>query len=39
MVANRHLPYEASLAAHFARVQTLTAQRGFKVFEADGVRA
>ena len=36
MVANRHLPYEATLAARFSRVQTLTIQNGFKVFEASG---
>lgn len=38
MVANRHLPYEAALSARFSRVQTLTMQQGFKVFEASGVR-
>ena len=36
MVANRHLPYEATLAARFSRVQTLAVQNGFKVFEASG---
>lgn len=39
MVANRHLPYEATLAARFSRVQTLTIQDGFKVFEASGAQA
>lgn len=34
MVANRHLPYEATLAALFARVCTVTVENGFKVIEA-----
>ncbi|NUO72067.1 MAG: class I SAM-dependent methyltransferase [Frateuria sp.] len=34
MVANRHLPYEATLAAHFAQVRTVATQDGFKVIEA-----
>lgn len=34
MVANRHLPYEATLAAHFAQVRTVATQEGFKVIEA-----
>jgi 16S rRNA (guanine1207-N2)-methyltransferase len=34
MVANRHLPYEAELAAHFAQVRTVAQQDGFKVVEA-----
>jgi len=34
MVANRHLPYEASLASHFAQHRLLATQDGFKVFEA-----
>ena len=38
LVANRHLPYEATLAAHFARVGTLAVQDGFKVILAEGVR-
>jgi 16S rRNA (guanine1207-N2)-methyltransferase len=38
MVANRHLPYEAALAARFSRVRTLAMQQGFKVFEASGAR-
>jgi len=39
MVANRHLPYEATLAGRFAEVRTVVAQEGFKVIEARGVRA
>jgi len=34
LVANRHLPYEATLAARFAQVRTVAAQEGFKVIEA-----
>jgi 16S rRNA (guanine1207-N2)-methyltransferase len=34
LVANRHLPYEAVLAAHFGQVRTLAQQDGFKVVEA-----
>ena len=34
LVANRHLPYEATLAARFAQVRTVTTQDGFKVIEA-----
>lgn len=34
LVANRHLPYEAELAAHFARVRTVALESGFKVIEA-----
>ena len=34
LVANRHLPYEAALAAGFASVRTLAQQDGFKVVEA-----
>jgi 16S rRNA (guanine1207-N2)-methyltransferase len=34
LVANRHLPYEAALDAHFARVRTLAQEGGFKVVEA-----
>lgn len=37
LVANRHLPYEATLAAHFAQVRTVADEGGFKVIE--GVRA
>ena len=39
IVANRHLPYEALLAARFAEVRQLALQDGFKVVEARGVRA
>ncbi len=34
LVANRHLPYEATLAAHFGEVRVLALQAGFKVIEA-----
>jgi 16S rRNA (guanine1207-N2)-methyltransferase len=34
MVANRHLPYEAELAARFASVRVLAQDGAFKVFEA-----
>ena len=34
LVANRHLPYEAVLDAHFGSVRTLAQQQGFKVIEA-----
>lgn len=34
MVANRHLPYEAELARHFASVRTVAQDNGFKVLEA-----
>ncbi|HEV2538749.1 MAG TPA: class I SAM-dependent methyltransferase [Frateuria sp.] len=34
MVANRHLPYEATLASCFAQVRTVATQDGFKVIEA-----
>lgn len=34
MVANRHLAYEATLDAHFARVRTVVERDGFKVVEA-----
>jgi 16S rRNA (guanine1207-N2)-methyltransferase len=34
MVANRQLPYEATLAQLFARVTVLADEAGFKVFEA-----
>jgi len=34
LVANRHLPYEATLAAHFAEVRTLAERDGFKVIHA-----
>lgn len=39
LVANRHLPYEATLAARFENVRTVTVQEGFKVIEARGVHA
>jgi 16S rRNA (guanine1207-N2)-methyltransferase len=39
IVANRHLPYEALLAARFAEVRQLALQDGFKVIEARGPRA
>ena len=39
LVANRHLPYEAMLAARFSQVRTVTTQDGFKVIEALGVHA
>jgi len=38
IVANRHLPYEAVLAARFREVRTLVTQDGFKVIEALGVK-
>ncbi|WP_049623540.1 class I SAM-dependent methyltransferase [Frateuria defendens] len=38
LVANRHLPYEATLAARFAAVRVLVVQEGFKVIEAGEVR-
>ena len=34
LVANRHLPYEAALAAHFGHVRVLAQQDGFKAIEA-----
>jgi 16S rRNA (guanine1207-N2)-methyltransferase len=39
LVANRHLPYEATLAARFNEVRNVVTQDGFKVIEAHGVRA
>jgi 16S rRNA (guanine1207-N2)-methyltransferase len=38
IVANRHLPYEAILAARFRDVHTRAMQQGFKVIEAVGVK-
>jgi 16S rRNA (guanine1207-N2)-methyltransferase len=38
LVANRHLPYEAILAARFSVVRSVVVQEGFKVIEASGVR-
>jgi 16S rRNA (guanine1207-N2)-methyltransferase len=37
LVANRHLPYESTLAAHFEQVHTVATEDGFKVIEARGV--
>ena len=34
LVANRHLPYEAVLAGHFATMRAVIVQDGFKVIEA-----
>lgn len=34
LVANRHLPYEQTLAAHFATVRCVAEEAGFKVIEA-----
>jgi 16S rRNA (guanine1207-N2)-methyltransferase len=39
IVANRHLPYEALLAARFGDVRQLALQDGFKVIEARSLRA
>ena len=39
LVANRHLPYEALLAARFSAVREVALAQGFKVFEASGPRA
>jgi 16S rRNA (guanine1207-N2)-methyltransferase len=39
IVANRHLPYEATLMSRFREVRTLIVQEGFKVIEASGVHA
>ncbi|MFC5741741.1 class I SAM-dependent methyltransferase [Dyella tabacisoli] len=38
LVANRHLPYEATLSARFSAVHTVAIQEGFKVIQASGVR-
>jgi 16S rRNA (guanine1207-N2)-methyltransferase len=38
LVANRHLPYEATLSARFEQVRAVAVQEGFKVIEARGVR-
>lgn len=35
MVANAHLPYEATLAANFKTVTKLTEMNGFKIFKAE----
>jgi 16S rRNA (guanine1207-N2)-methyltransferase len=34
LVANRHLPYEAALAAHFATSRLVAQEGGYKVYEA-----
>ena len=34
MVANRHLPYEAHLKAHFKRVESLFEDKAYKVYKA-----
>ncbi len=39
MVANRHLPYEATLAESFAQVQEVAGDNRFKVFQASRPRA
>lgn len=39
LVANRHLPYEATLAARFGRVRGVAEQDGFKVIAAAEPRA
>ena len=36
LVANRHLPYETALAAHFRRHEELPGLPGFKLFVAEG---
>jgi len=36
LVANRHLPYEATLSARFAHVDAVAADAGFKVYRARG---
>lgn len=38
MVANRHLPYEAALAAAFGRVESLDGTRAFKLIRAGAPR-
>lgn len=38
LVANRHLPYEQTLAAHFSSVTVLADEQGFKVMQARGPR-
>lgn len=39
LVANRHLPYEQTLARHFSRSQVLAEDSGFKVIQAQEPRA
>lgn len=36
LVANRHLPYEATLAGHFEQVRILAQSGGFKIVQAAG---
>ncbi|HET9032294.1 MAG TPA: class I SAM-dependent methyltransferase [Dokdonella sp.] len=38
IVANRHLPYEATLNVHFSHVETIALKQGFKVLHGWGVR-
>ena len=38
MVANRHLPYEAALAEHFADVAEIGGDNRFKIISATGAR-
>ena len=35
MVANRHLPYEATLSSNFVQVQELSGDTRFKILQAD----
>jgi len=39
LVANRHLPYEAELDAHFAQVRTVAQAGGFKIVDGEKARA
>ena len=39
IVANRHLPYESTLGAHFGQVTLLRESQGYKAFMAAGPRA
>ena len=39
LVANRHLPYESTLAARFGEVHRVAERAGYKVIAARGVRA
>jgi 16S rRNA (guanine1207-N2)-methyltransferase len=39
LVANRHLPYEAELDAHFGRVRTVAQEGGFKIVEGEKAQA
>lgn len=36
LVANRHLPYEATLAGHFQQVRIIAQSGGFKIVQASG---